>query len=241
MSTVGTKEIIASVPAQFSTTSVGKKVLMAITGLCVSAFVVVHLLGNLQLFIGQDQLNHYAETLQSMTVLKWIFRLAMFTFIAIHIWKGVVLWLENRRSRPINYFNEDTVQATIASRTMIYTGAFILFFVVYHLMHFTLIVTNPEYAGLKDAAGRFDAYSMVIHGFQNYLISAVYIIAMALMSFHLSHALSSMFQTLGLNNSRHIDKLKLFSTLIAWVFFLAYSSMPVAVMLKLVQLPGGGH
>lgn len=226
----------------FTTASIGKKILMAVTGVILLGFILVHLIGNLQIFIGQEQLNKYAETLQSMGALKWGFRIFLFLFVAVHIWKGVVLWLENRGARPISYKREETIQASISSRTMIYTGALIILFVGYHLLHFTLIATNPEYAQLPpDPAGRFDVYSMVILGFSNYLISGVYIAAMFLLAFHLSHAISSLFQTLGLNNPTTMPILKLIANLCAVVFFVGYVSIPVAVLLNIVKLPGGGH
>ena len=214
---------------------------MAITGLLLSAFLVVHLIGNLQVFIGQEQLNAYAHTLQSLGAIKWLFRLALLVFILVHIWEGVVTWWQNKQSRPVSYAKEDTIEASLASRTMIYTGLAIFLFVVYHLLHFTLIVTNPSYATLPpDAAGNFDAYKMIILGFQNPLISGVYIVAMFLMANHLSHSLSSMFQTMGLNNDRFMPKLKFYCSLVAWLIFLGYISIPVAVLLRLVNLPGGG-
>ncbi|UCG60617.1 MAG: succinate dehydrogenase cytochrome b subunit [Candidatus Zixiibacteriota bacterium] len=225
----------------FTTASVGKKVLMAITGICLIGFLIVHLIGNLQLFIGQEQLNKYAETLQSLGGLKWGFRLFMLVLAVIHVWKGVVLWLENRRARPIGYHREDTVQASLSSRTMIYTGLLIFAFVVYHLLHFTLIVTNPEYAQLKDSVGRVDVYSMVITGFSNYAIAIAYLIAMFLLAYHLSHASESFFQTMGWANDKYLPKLKILSNLFAIVIFIGYASMPIAVLLNIVKLPGGGN
>ena len=225
----------------FISASIGRKVLMAITGISLIGFLIVHMIGNLQLFVGQEQLNTYAETLQSMGSLKWGFRLFMLALAAIHIWESIVLWFRNRQARPVGYKREDTVQASLSSRTMIYTGLLIFFFVVYHLLHFTLITTNPEYAQLKDSLGRMDVYSMVITGFSNYVISAVYLIAVFLLSYHLSHAAESFFQTMGWNNDKYLPKLKTLSNLFAVVIFIGYASMPAAVLLKFVTLPGGGH
>ncbi|MEW6413443.1 MAG: succinate dehydrogenase cytochrome b subunit [Candidatus Zixiibacteriota bacterium] len=225
----------------FISASVGKKVLMAVTGICLIGFLIVHLIGNLQLFIGQEQLNKYAETLQSLGAIKWGFRLVLAVLAVLHIWYGAYLWLQNRSARPVAYRREDTVQASLSSRTMIYTGLLLLFFIVYHLLHFTLIATNPEYSHLEDPLGRHDVYSMVILGFSNYIISGVYIVAMFLLAFHLSHASESFFQTMGWNNDKILPKLKFLSNLFAVVIFIGYASMPVAVLLKFVTLPGGGH
>jgi succinate dehydrogenase / fumarate reductase cytochrome b subunit len=225
----------------FISASVGKKVLMAVTGITLIGFLIVHLIGNLQLFIGQEQLNKYAETLQSLGALKWGFRLVLAFLAVIHVWYGALLWLQNRKARPIGYRREDTVQASLSSRTMIYTGLLLFSFIVYHLLHFTLIATNPEYAHLEDPFGRHDVYSMVILGFSNYIISGVYLVAMFLLAFHLSHAAESFFQTMGWNNDKILPKLKLLSNLFAVVFFIGYASMPLAVLLKIITLPGGGH
>jgi succinate dehydrogenase / fumarate reductase cytochrome b subunit len=214
---------------------------MAVTGVVLIGFLIVHMIGNLQLFIGQEALNKYAETLQSLGALKWGFRLFLVILAAVHIWKGVVLWLENRRARPVGYRREDTVQASLSSRTMIYTGLLIGAFVLYHLLHFTLVVTNPEYTQLKDSLGRMDVYSMVITGFSNVGIAVAYLVAMFLLAFHLSHAAESFFQTMGWNNDKYLPKLKLLSNLFAVIMFLGYASMPVAVLLNIITLPGGGH
>lgn len=225
----------------FTTASVGKKVLMALTGIILIGFLIVHLIGNLQLFIGQEALNKYAETLQSLGALKWGFRLFLLILAVIHVWKGVVLWLENRRARPVGYRREDTLQASLSSRTMIYTGLLIFAFVTYHLMHFTMIVTNPEYAQLKDSLGRVDVYSMVITGFSNYFIAGTYLVAMFLLAYHLSHAAESFFQTMGWANDKYLPKLKFLSNVFAIVIFLGYASLPVGVLLEFVKLPGGGY
>ncbi|MFC1475092.1 succinate dehydrogenase cytochrome b subunit [Candidatus Zixiibacteriota bacterium] len=228
-------------PPNLLTASVGKKIIMAVSGIIVIGFVIVHLIGNLQLFIGQEQLNKYAETLQNLGVLKWCFRIFILAFFGFHVWKGFVLWLENKKARPVSYTKDVTLEASLSSRTMIWTGGLIFSFVVYHLLHYTMIITNPEYAIIPLVDGRFDVYSMVILGFQNYLISGIYIIAILLMSFHLSHAISSLFQTLGLNNPNTLPKLKIFSNLVAVIIFCGYVSMPIAVLLNIIKLPGGGN
>ena len=145
--------------------SIGMKIFMAVTGIAFIGFVIGHLAGNLQIFISQDQFNGYAEFLHGLGKILWLERILIFLFFAVHIIYGIKLWFANKSSRPVPYARNDYVQASYSSRTMIWTGLLVLFFVTYHLLHFTLIVTNPEYAGLKDAAGRFDVYSMVITGF----------------------------------------------------------------------------
>ena len=220
--------------------SISKKVLMSVTGFVFIGFVTGHMIGNLQLFLGQEQLNKYAETLQHLGGLLWIIRSFLALFFIVHIFFGIKLWFENRSARPISYARTKRLQATVSSRTMIYSGLAVLLYVVYHILHFTLIVTNPEYAGLTDVAGRHDVYSMVILGFQNYMISAVYIVAMFAVAFHVNHALPSLFQTIGWNNPRYKVILERLGTIVAIVLFVGYASMPVAVLLKCVTLPTGG-
>lgn len=228
-------------PPSLITASVGRKILMAVSGAIFVLFVIVHLLGNLQLFIGQEQLNKYAETLQHLGAIKYAFRTFLFLFFALHIWQGIAVWWKNKTSRPVAYVKDVTLEASVASRTMIYTGAVIVAFVVYHLLQFTLLVTNPQYASIPLVDGRHDVYSMVIMGFQNPWISLSYICAMILLGFHLSHAVSSMFQTMGLNDTKYKNCLKNFGNILAIVICLGYLSLPIAVLTNFITLPGGGY
>ncbi|HUV31204.1 MAG TPA: succinate dehydrogenase cytochrome b subunit [Acidobacteriota bacterium] len=221
------------------TTSIGKKIVMAITGFVSFGYVVGHMLGNLQIYLGQDQLNAYAEFLHSLGPMLWAIRAVLFISFVLHIWLGIQLKLENWQSRPVGYRVKDTVEATLASRTMIYTGLLVLAFVAYHVLHFTVRVTNPAYVTLADGQGRFDAYSMVILGFQNYWISGLYIIAMFMVAYHLSHSFSSMFQTMGWSNQRSKKALEVLSALIAIVLFVGFVSIPVTILAGLITLPGG--
>jgi len=242
MTVAPTKAVpVEASPKVYLKTSIGRKVLMAITGLIQFGFVVGHMIGNLQIFIGQDQLNAYAQALKDLPALTWSVRIIVLVSIIVHIWNAVRLYFENRASRPIRYVINSTVQASLASRTMFWTGLGVLLYVVYHLLHFTFIVTNPRYEHLVDAAGRHDVYSMVVLGFQNYLISAVYLIALFLVAYHLSHALFSFLQTLGLNNPRLQATLKGIVYVISVVIFIGYASMPVAVLTGFINLPAGGH
>jgi len=221
--------------------SIGRKVLMAVTGLIQLGFVSGHMIGNLQIFIGQNQLNAYAQALKDLPALTWSVRTIVLASFIIHIWNAVRLYFENRASRPIRYVINSTVQASLASRTMFWTGLGILLYVVYHLLQFTFIVTNPQYAHLTDAMGRHDVYSMVVLGFQNYIISGVYIVALFLLFYHLTHAIFSMLQTLGLNKPRVQPTLKVIGYIISVAIFVGYVSIPVAVLVGIINLPAGGH
>ena len=236
----GARSISTEASATLVRSSIGMKLFMAVTGFAFIGFVIGHLAGNLQIFIGQDQFNSYAEFLHGLGKILWLERILILCFFMVHIFYGIKLYFSNKTSRPVPYARNDNVQATISSRTMVWTGLLVLFFVTYHLLHFTLIVTNPEYAGLKDGAGRFDVYSMVIQGFSNGIISCVYILAMFFLALHLSHALPSLFQTLGWIGQGLRSREKRIGILFAIIIFAGYVSIPVGVLLGIVKLPGGG-
>jgi len=241
MSTVQTRPLPANVEAKFISSSLGKKVFMAVTGLLLVLWVTGHLIGNLQIFMGQNQLNKYAQALKDAAALIWVVRLIMLTVLGIHVWRGIQLYLENRASRPVRYAVNKTNKASLASRTMIWSGLGIFTYLIYHLLQFTFVTTNPEFANLHDSLGRHDVYSMVVLGFQNVIVSVVYIIAMFFLFYHLSHAVKSMFQTMGFNNDRWESRLTALAYLVATFFFVGYSSIPVAVLLNIIKLPGGVH
>ncbi len=225
---------------QIFRSSVGKKSLMAVTGLLLFGFVAAHMLGNLQIFLGQEAINSYALHLQELQILLWPARAVLLTALVLHIWAAVTLSAENRRARGgmLRYRHEDTVQASYASRTMLLSGVIIFLFIVYHLLHFTFGATNPDLYHLVDAKGRHDVYSMSVLSFQNPYISSVYILAMAVLCFHLSHGVFSLFQSLGLNNEEATPKLRLTANAVSLLIFLGNASMPLAVLFGLLKPAG---
>jgi len=229
-----------SFPAHILDISIGKKVLMAVTGFFAFGFVFGHMLGNLQIFIGQDQMNTYAEKLQSLGPALWVIRAFVLISFVIHVWFGLKLKLEAWAARPIGYQNNSTVKATLASRTMIWTGAIILMFLLYHLAHYTIRCTNPEFNAMTDSLGRMDVYSMVIAGFSVPWVSTFYIIAVGLLSYHLSHGVASMFQTIGLNSEKWQVRLHRLAWLLTIILFLGYASIPAAVLTNCTILTTGG-
>ncbi len=239
MADTQTTSAITEITGRLTNRSVGKKFLMAASGLILVLYIIGHMLGNLQIFISQDQINTYAERLHSLGIVLWLVRVFLLSMLVVHVWMAIKLSLENYAARPIKYFKKNYVEAPLSSRTMIWTGIGVFLFVVYHVMHFTMIVTNPEYAGLKDPIGRFDVYSMVILGFRNYFISGVYIVAMALVSYHLVHAAKSMFQTIGWNDASMEPTLQKVSVIFAWIIFIGFISIPVSVMAGWLTLPRG--
>ncbi len=239
MSSIVSTSIPSGIPSQIASRSIGKKILMAITGFLSFGYVIGHMAGNLQIFIGQDQINMYAQALHDLGGILWVVRIGLIFIFGAHIWLGIQLKAENWSSRPENYKYKNTVKATLSSRTMIWTGITVFAFFTYHILHFTARITNPAYQHLVDSAGRFDAYSMIIKGFQDPLILLVYLVSMMLIAFHLSHGLESMFQSLGWSSPRYQPKLKLLANLVAICIFFGFTSIPLAVVAGFLRLPAG--
>ncbi len=238
--------------------TIGRKFLMAVTGLILIGFVIGHLVGNLQVFSAPDKLNGYAHFLQSLGPLLWTVRIVLLVAVGIHIWAATVLTLENHEARDVKYSVKHTIRATLASRTMRWTGYVVAAFIVYHIAHFTIGIaqastfkTNlPEYTMTSDyhlagfpvvAAGTkvHDVQSMVILGFQNPLVSLFYIVAVGLLSFHLLHGADSMFQTLGWRNGRWSGALRKVCLVFATLYFLGNLAIPGAVLLGRLQPRAG--
>lgn len=224
----------------FFRSSIGKKFIMAGTGLALFAFVVLHMVGNLQVFLGPEHINAYGAFLQSQPELIWPARLGLLALIGLHIWSAVKLSAENKAARPQPYGEQKLVAASYASRTMLMSGLIILCFVIYHLLHFTVQVqsinlTGQNFVSLHDAQGRHDVYRMIVTGFSNPLVSLFYIVGIVLLCTHLSHGLSSMFQSLGWKTKKHAPYIDGFARLFALVLVVGYCSIPVAVLAHIVK------
>lgn len=202
----------------FVTTSVGMKATTAVTGAMLTGFVIVHLIGNLQVlpaFGGRDAINGYAKSIKDLGPLIWIARGGLLTVFAVHIYLALTLAMRASAARPVAYQHPATIQANTASVTMPWTGLAILAFVVFHLAHYTFgwvgtteaqtphgQKVQANYLSLVDPAGRHDVYSMVVAGYSNPVVSVLYIVAMVILYVHLSHGIGSVFQSLGLNTPR---------------------------------------
>ncbi len=210
--------------------SIGKKAVMAVTGLLLIGFVIMHLLDNLTIYLGPDAFNAFAAQLQYLGPLLWLLRGGVLAAVLLHIMSSILVTAENRRARPIGYAVHCTIQTTYAARTMMVSGLLLVTFIAYHLLHFTFRVTNPDVANLTDAQGRHDVYAMVVLSFRQMPIAAAYIVAMGCLAMHLSHGIASMFQTLGLTTEALIPRLAHIGHFVAFAIFLGYSSIPVAVL-----------
>jgi succinate dehydrogenase / fumarate reductase, cytochrome b subunit len=221
-------------------TSVGSKYVMAVTGLGLMGFVLVHMLGNLQIFLGKQALNDYAHHLEESPVLVWGARTGLLTIFVLHIVLGVRLWLWNRGARPTRYVYEDVVRASWASRHMLLTGLVVLAFVVYHLLHFTLGVTDPGH--FKRALAPYevtgpvrtqelDVAQMVIDGFRQWPVSLAYVVAQLVLGLHLWHGAGSWLQSLGLSGRRWLGLIRRVGIAFALLIVVGNCSIPLAVLL----------
>lgn len=217
------------------TSSLGKKILMALTGAGLFLFVIGHLLGNLQVFLGPEAINRYGNFLQTTPEILWPARIGLLAFVIIHIWTSISLTLENRAARAARDEVKEIVDATLASRTMIWSGLIIFAFVAFHLAHYTLLIVHPEFRDLRDANGLHDIYRMLVIGFSNYWVSGFYVLGIGLLCIHLSHGASAMFQSLGLQNAAYEGIIDRCAKVAAWVIFLGYISIPLAVLAGVVK------
>ncbi len=210
--------------------------IVALTGVILLLFVIGHLLGNLQIFIGPRWINDYAQHLRDLGPLLWLVRIGLLVSVILHIYFTVLLAIENRRARPQGYVEKKNIKASYASRHMVVSGLVVLAFIIFHLLHFTGRRFNPEFPLLKnDPLNHYDVYSMMVYGFQNVYVSAFYIIGLFLLTLHLTHGASSFFQSLGLNDKKLTPRLALGARILAWLLFIGYSAIPVAVLLGIIK------
>src|SRR5437867_5488051 len=212
---------------------VGKKVVMAVTGGVLVAFVVGHMLGNLKLFLGADAIDTYAVFLRTMgeplfpySVLLWVVRIVLLTCVALHITAAVQLTRMSRAARPHPYETKASIATTYAARAMRWSPVILVLFIVYHLLHLTGGVVGFQPGQFRDLS----VYHNVMAGFSVWYVSLFYIVAMAALCLHLDHGVWSLLQTLGWNNTRTTSKLKTLSRVVALAVFVGFISVPVAVL-----------
>jgi succinate dehydrogenase / fumarate reductase cytochrome b subunit len=215
--------------------SLGKKYVMAITGLALFIFVIVHLAGNLQIFLGPDSINAYAKLLKSNLGLLWALRIGLLLIVVLHITTAIKLASANRRARPTAYTFKKPVASTFANRTILISGLIILVFIIFHLSHFTLGFVDPQYLHFEDPSRRHDVYRMMVKGFSNPIVSIFYILSMGLLLLHLSHGVSSLFQSLGLRSKKIFGFLDKFAKLSALLIFLGNCAIPLAILAGMVK------
>jgi succinate dehydrogenase / fumarate reductase cytochrome b subunit len=208
---------------RFYDSTLGKKAVMAVSGVVLFGFVAGHLIGNLQFFEGPEKLNAYGRFLRNMPALLWTTRIMLLLMVLLHIWSSILLAAGKAKARPKGYVRKKAVHSTYASRTMYWSGPIIAAFVVYHLLDFTFGTVNP---GFREG----DAYGNVVRSFLNPVVSGFYIIAMALLCLHLFHGVWSMFQTLGVHHPRYTPLLRRFAAISSVLIFLGFISIPLSVL-----------
>ena len=210
---------------EFANSSIGKKFVMAVTGSFLIIFLIVHLIGNLTLYLGEDAFNSYVLALDAIKPLIRIIELVLLAAFVFHIFNGVRLWFENKRANPKKYaINVGSDNSTIFSRTMFVTGSIIFIFLVIHLVTFFYRFNFFDPEGL---ATHHKYYDVVIGFLQMPWYSALYIIAMVLLGFHLNHGFESAFQTFGWNHKKYTPMIKAIGTIYAIVMAVAFASIPI--------------
>jgi succinate dehydrogenase / fumarate reductase, cytochrome b subunit len=221
------------VTMEFQRDSVGRKITMGITGILMILFVIAHMLGNLTIFA--SFINAYAVHLHALPPLLWLYRVIMFAAIILHIVFGIQLTLENRAAKPQRNASVKYRSATAAGLTMIWTGLLLLAFIVYHLLHFTVRVTNPGISHFVDTLGRPDVYRMVVLSFQRGIIAFVYALAMAFLLLHLNHGIQSFVQTFGWNDDRTLPRVRRTGVVISVILFLGFVAIPFTVVVGILR------
>lgn len=227
----------ATQPMTAAWSSIGKKAIMAVTGLAGLGFVFFHMYGNLKIFLGAEYFNEYAEGLRELgapvfghTHLLWILRFVLIAAVILHVWAAVSLYRQASKARSTNYAVKRTVAANYASRTIRWGGLVIFLFIIFHLMHFTL--GTP---GIHPDFVHGDPYHNVISGFQFWPATLFYLLAVSALGFHLYHGTWSMIQTLGFLSARFDRPVRAFSLVFALVVAIGFATVPIAVMTGFVQ------
>ncbi|HKD19673.1 MAG TPA: succinate dehydrogenase cytochrome b subunit [Thermoanaerobaculia bacterium] len=214
----------------FVRSSIGRKVVMATTGVILVGFVIAHMIGNLQVYIGPEAMNDYAVWLRQVLhgAGLWIARAVLLAAVILHIWAATSLTLSSRKARTVGYREQKWRESTYASRTMRWGGVIILLFVIYHILHMTTGTVHPSFI-------EGDVYHNFIAGFKVVPVSLFYIVAMLALGLHLKHGVWSMFQTLGVSHPRYIRAAHVLAWIVALVVVVGNISFPLAVMAGIVK------
>ena len=215
--------------------SLGKKFVMAVTGFILFGFVLGHLAGNLQIFFGPETINRYGKFLHENVELLWPVRIILVAVVGLHVWAAIAVSLENKAARPVAYAEYKPVGSTYASRTMLMSGIILFVFLIYHLLHYTVQMPAVNLTG-KDftkmvEGGHTDVFAMMVTGFRQPFVSLFYVVGVGLVCLHLSHGVSSMFQSLGWKNEAYRPILDRLAHIVAVLIFFGYISIPIAILL----------
>jgi succinate dehydrogenase / fumarate reductase cytochrome b subunit len=220
---------MANVLSPFQT-SIGKKVIMAVTGMVWLLYVFVHMLGNLQIYLGPEAINAYGDFLHHFLHggVLWAFRIGLTVTLVLHLWAAITLALDNAKARPRGYKRSNHISSSYASRTMIWSGPILGFFLIYHILHLTTGQANPGFI-------EGDVYHNVVYGFSSLPVSVFYIVAMLLLGFHLYHGGWSMIQTLGTENPVVNRWAKMLAAAYAVIVVVGNVSIPLSILTGFVK------
>lgn len=206
----------------FFKSSVGKKILMSITGLSFCGFLAGHLGGNLTIYGGMESFNSYAEHLHSLGIFLTFIEWALLTLALIHVLFGLTLFYQNFKARPVRYrVNKSGGGRTIGSSTMPYTGTLLLAFIIFHLLNFHFVDKTDT-----------TIYAIVTQAFENPLYVTLYIAAMIVAAIHVSHGFWSAFQTLGANHPKYMPLIRTLSIVFALVVGIGFGSLPIFIAIS---------
>ncbi len=221
-------------PKVAKTSSVAKKAVMAVSGIVLVLYLVAHMIGNLKIYSGRESFNGYSEWIRTIgepavpaQTTLWIIRIVLLTAVVAHIWAAISLWRQAKRARPVQYVARKQVAQSYASRTMRWGGVILGLFVIYHILDLTVGVANPEGADSTP-------YDRVIAGFSNPVVTAVYVVALLALGFHLRHGIWSATQTLGQSNRTRERTVNAFATVFAVVLTAGFLIPPLTILLGLV-------
>ena len=217
-------------------TTIGRKLIVAVTGIVLILFIIGHVSGNMTIFVGQSALNNYAHFLQTNPML-WVVRLAMLAIVLLHIALGIAVTRENRAARSETYHSGFPWYLRVYHSRMIISGLVLLVFIIGHVAHLTLGAGVGEVFHLKDSSGNVDLYSRVVTTFQNTWIAGIYICVMLLLAMHLKHTVRAVFQTLGFFRENYFEFFELLSWAVTLVVVAGFVSIPLSVQLRWLVLP----
>ena len=210
--------------------SIGMKIVMAVTGGLLSLFLVAHVLGNLEIFGGAEAINRYGALLRVIPWMLWVVRAGLLTLAVLHVWSAARLLRINAAARPQAYKQKSYRATTWAARAMLLSGFVVAAFVVFHILHFTVCSVAPEYKTLEDSQGRHDVFAMVSDAFHRPAIVAFYGLSILLLGLHLSHGVASALHTLGLNHPRYNPSIRFLGPLFATLIVLGFIAVPLAML-----------
>jgi succinate dehydrogenase / fumarate reductase cytochrome b subunit len=224
-------------PAAFYRSTIGKKIIMGVTGLIGVGFVILHMAGNLQVFIGQDKLNSYGAMLHGpLAEVTWLLRIVLIVAVILHVLMAYQLTQLSAAARPIGYQKRESQVSTLASRTMKYGGVLLLVFIVFHILHFTTETIDPGgWRGMTDSQGHRDVYGNIIASFRVWWVALFYIVSMLALGLHLYHGAWSSIRTLGYAKSSPNPLHRRIALAIAAIVWLGFTLVPVGVIAGIIR------